>query len=155
MREVRQFFAGVVENVFHSDLGICDPEPIGYFSELLVSYIHVDDLFPFGNKNRRVKDVSQLLSKAKTKEQKRQICRYIGDFTVFWVGLYPENIRNLHGTGLGFSTSDFAEQGKKFYLIARRCTSSKQKPPPHLLEDLSNHYHDYVHGLSLCRKEFA
>ena len=154
MREVRQFFNGVVENVFYSDLGVCNPEPVEYFSELLSSYVHVDDLFPFGE-NRKVVSIDRLFERATSKESKRQLCRYIGDFTIFWTGLYPENIKNLASTGLGFSKRDFANRGQEFYLRAARLSTDKQKPPHHLLKNISNHYDDYMQGLSLCRQEFC
>ena len=154
MRPLRHFFSGVVENVFYSNLGLCNPRTVDYFANLLCSYIHVDDLFPFGEKGK-VKNISQLFSHAKKTEQKRKLCRYVGDFTIFWVSFYPENVKNIHDTGLGFSCSDFAQRGREFYLMSCKYTSSNQNPAPQLLEDLSTHYHDYVQGLALCRQEFS
>jgi len=154
MRELRCFFAGLVENVFCSNLSVCNPETTDYFASLLCSYIHVDDLFPF-QENAKIVSIEKLHQRHQTSEQKRKFYRYVGDFTIFWTGLYPENIRNLMATGLGFNRLDFMHQGKRFYKAASLLTEKEQKPPPYLLKDLSKHYDHYAHGLSMCRKEFS
>ena len=127
MQAVQQFFNGLVENIFHSDLGICNIEATEYFSELLCSYIHTDDLYPF-KQNKKIISVDKLLEKISSKEQRRNFYRYVGDFTVFWSGVYPENIKNLQGTGLGFSRDDFIKRGKEFYLMASKIQSKENLP---------------------------
>ena len=154
MRVVRQFFAGLVENALYSDVGVGSPEVVDYLSELLSTHLHINDLFPFKENNRLI-SIDRLYNRARTKEMKRNTCRHVGDFAMFWTGLYPENIKNLHSTGLGFSRKEFVRQGKKFYQMAAINTVSRQKPPAHILEDLSQHFDDYCYGLSICRNDFS
>ena len=149
---LRSFFAGLIENIFASEMGVCNPQVSRYFTNLLTSYIHVDDLFPF-KKNGRIISLATLISREQKANHKKYY-RYAGDFTIFWAGLYPENIKNLHSTGMGFGKKEFIRSGKKCYQAAAELTNKYEIPHQELLCYLSERFEECAYGLSLCKKEF-
>ncbi len=81
--------------------------------------------------------------------RRRLINKYIGDFTLFWTGVYPENLRRSH------STTDrldlYLRQGKRSYGIAGELTGETDEPPATVLQELSEQFEYCVHGLRLVR----
>ena len=48
----------------------------------------------------------------------REVHRHIGDFTLFWTGLYPEMLKRLRSAFLRDSFIDYCEQGKRLYIAS-------------------------------------
>src|SRR5688572_24594565 len=90
---LRRFFAGVTEYAFGCRLGVVDPPLVDYLATLLFRFARSDDIFAVRSPTgRRLDQVSDMLQEAQFRqgEARRQIHRHIGDFTLFWLGVYPE-----------------------------------------------------------------
>ena len=48
----------------------------------------------------------------------REMHRHIGDFTLFWTGVYPEVLKRLRSPMHKDHFIDYCEQGKRSYYIA-------------------------------------
>src|SRR4051794_28840895 len=97
---LRRLFAGLTEQTFLHDLGIGDPRLVDYLSLLLPRFIHVRGLFRRRTvRGRPLEGVADMMLEAEAMPRaartRREVYRHIGDFTLFWTGVYPEALRQL------------------------------------------------------------
>ncbi len=154
---LRRFFAGTVEDVFYTQLGICAPDLIDYLTHLLTDFIHIRDIYPLRSAGGdMLKTVSDMVTKAHVGEniteerRERLVHLHVGDYTLYWTGLFPEGLGACKGPRDYFL--DYCEQGKESYSIASRLSRDDDFPPAPLLRRLSNHFEDCVYGLTLARR---
>ncbi len=96
-----RFFVGITEFVFHSQLGVVDTQVVDYVSHLLVRFTRLDGLQKVRRiDGRPVTEVVALVSEAEQRvgTARREVHRHIGDFTLFWSGVYPEALRELQSS---------------------------------------------------------
>ena len=154
---LRRFFSGLTEAAFCSRLGVADPPLIDYIAEMLVRFVRQEDLFvvrsPTG---RRLTQVADMLVEAETRqgEARRKVHRHIGDFTLFWTGLYPEMIDRLRHAGTKDSLIDYCAQGKRAYYIASTIPVEREAAPADVLKRLSCEFELYAYGLSEVRRQW-
>ena len=95
-----QFFTGLTEYVFQTRLGVADPPLLEYISALLARFVHTDSIYKIRNLGgRRLEEVAQMLIEAEARmgDARREVHRHIGDFTLFWTGVYPERSPSASG----------------------------------------------------------
>jgi hypothetical protein len=117
---LRRFFAGLTEYAFHTRLGVADPPLVDYLAELLVRFVRSDDLYPVRTtRGQRLVQVADMLAEAEHREgpARRQVHRHIGDFTLFWTGVYPEVADGMRRNSKD-AFIDYGQQGKRAYWIA-------------------------------------
>ncbi len=154
---VRQFFAGLTEYAFQSKLGVADPPLVDYISELLVRFVRSDDIYSVrGVRGGRLMQVADMLAEAQARQgpAKRQVHRHIGDFTLFWTGVYPEVADNMRRPGMRDSLLDYSAQGKRAYHIASSIPVEKEAASSAVLERLSDQFELCVYGLSEIRRQW-
>src|SRR6202035_3125951 len=89
---LRRLFAGLTEQTFMHTLGVADPRLTDYLSDLLSRFIHMDALYRLqSTKGRKLEEVA-LPPEGRTR---REVHRHIGDFTLFWTGVFPEALKKL------------------------------------------------------------
>ncbi|MCH8830698.1 MAG: hypothetical protein IID45_14065, partial [Planctomycetes bacterium] len=118
---LRRLFAALTENTFQVDLGVADPPLIDYLVELLLRFVRMEAIIKIRDaEGRRLEDVAAMLVEAEERLEKprREIYRHIGDFTLFWAGVYPEALKRLQSEDRRDHLLDYFEQGKRSYLIA-------------------------------------
>jgi hypothetical protein len=100
-----------------------DPKVDAYLTSLLVRFIHSDAVFAVRRQGRKVESVIEMAAEADVRlnadsfERERQVHRHIGDFILFWSGLYPDYLRRLKlGSGLDL-VCDYTSQGRESYHI--------------------------------------
>lgn len=154
---LRRFFAGALEDVFYTQLGICAPDLVAYLTDLLTDFIHVRDIYSLhGIGGDTLETVSEMIDRASTardlppRQRELLIHRHVGDYTLYWTGLFPEGLGRCKGPADYFV--DYCEQGKESYAIASELSSESDRPPSTLLRRLSLHYEDCVYGLTLTRR---
>ena len=153
---LRRFFAGVTEYTFATQLGVVDPPLVDYLSELLIHFVKSDAIYgvrtPTG---QRLSQVVDMLAEAQARQgaAKRRLHRHIGDFTLFWMGVYPE-IAERQREGRRDSLIDYQDQGKRNYLIASRLPADQLSAPDDVLERLSQNFELCVYGLGEVRKQW-
>ena len=96
---IRRLFAGLTEQTFATTLGVADPQLTDYLSELLSRFLHVDWIYRLKNATgRRLEEVADMVYEAEQMppegRTRREVHRHIGDFTLFWTGVYPEVLRS-------------------------------------------------------------
>jgi hypothetical protein len=155
---LRHLFAGLVEHAFQQEMGICDPSLADYLSDLLVQFVHIDEMtIARDAAGRPIGEVAELIGKwevaddASLDVRSRFVHRRIGDYALFWTGIYPEGVRRSVGPTWRDRMVDYVNYGKRSYAIASELTPPQEQPPPALLRQLSEHFEFCVHGLGLVR----
>jgi hypothetical protein len=153
---LNQLFHGLIEQVFMTEVGICDTRLTEYLSGILADFVHVDAIYRLHSvTGDQICELSRMEAEAFLGPEvvgaarRRLINRYIGDFTLFWTGLYPETLHRSAGHRL----SQFVRQGKTSYSIASELTEAGLHPPAELLAQLSGEFETCVHGLNRVRQE--
>ena len=140
----------------HPDPGIADPPLIDYLSKLLLRFLRTDVLYAARDvEGNCLSEVADMLAEAEARQAKpqREAFRHIGDFTLFWTGIYPE-IAERQRQGRKDSLHDYQDQGKRNYLIASRLPADEQSAPDEVLERLSDRFELCVYGLGEVRKQW-
>lgn len=157
---LRRLFGGLVEQVFMTDLGVCDTRLTTYLSELLCDFVHVDQIYQLHRVDgSTIREVSQMEADAflgphpESSARARLVNRFIGDFTLFWAGLYPEALRPRRSGA--DRLREYLLQGKRSYHIAGDLSEGDSRPPAEVLRRLSQEFECCVHGLQLVRSHFG
>ena len=155
--DLRRFFAGLTEHAFQTRLGVADPPLIDYLGELLARFVRSDAIFAIRNLwGRRLDAVADMMIEAEARvgEAKRQVHRQIGDFTLFWTGVYPEALSHFQRGPRKDFFLDYCAQGKRAYYIASTIPASAAEEENALLQRLSHDFDLCVYGLGEVRREW-
>ncbi len=153
-----RYFAGLTEQTFEAQLGVVDPPLIDYVTNLLIRFVKSDSVFRVRALNGRpVYEVADMVCEANHRigDAKREVHRHIGDFTLFWTGMYPEAIREMRHPQKKDYFVDYLQQGKRAYHIAATIdTEHEEVAPRDVLERLSRQFEMCVYGLGEIRREW-
>ena len=154
---IRKFFSGLAEYTFQTRLGVADPQMVDYVSDMLTRFVRSDAMYRVRNvKGQPIVQVAEMLMEAQQRvgDAKRDVHRHIGDFTLFWTGLYPEAVETAKKRGMDILL-DYSEQGKQAYWIASTIETSREDAAPgEVLERLSSDFELCAYGLREVRKEW-
>jgi hypothetical protein len=155
---LRRYFAGLTEFVFQTQLGVVDPPLIDYVGDMLFRFVRVDVLFKVRDLcGRPLTEVAELLEEANVRVgcARRAVHRHIGDFTLFWAGVYPEALKKLCSPPRKDHFVDYCAQGKRAYLIASTIeTNEEHEAPCDILARLSRQFEMCAYGLREVRREW-
>lgn len=155
---LRRLFAGLVEDAFCVQVGVCDPVLNDYLADLLVAFTHVDRLNAIrqaaGKQLDRIASILAVMSDERPKsetDRDRSMYRQIGDYTLFWAGVYPEQLKRV-AREPGDLLLSYVSQGKRSYAIVSELASENDAPPSSLFKHLSDDFESCMHGLGLVRR---
>ena len=154
-KTLRRFFSGVAEHVFQSQLGVADPPLTDYISDLLMQFVRTEALARVRTATGRpAKYVTEMLAEADQRlgDARREVHRHIGDYTLYWTGLFPESLRRRRGNIDQFD--DYCSHGKRAYLIASTIETDRDDAPGELLERLGHQFEMCAYGLREVRREW-
>jgi hypothetical protein len=159
---LRAFLADALDESLNHRLGIDEGEDVKeYLVGMLVRFLHTDSIFDIRNaQGRRVESVTEMVvegdvrGNADSFEREREVHQHIGDFLLFWSGVFPEFLQYLKAPTSRDALVDVIEQGRFSYHVA-----STFEYPPHEREaetfkKLSAHFVEYQYGLRLVRSSF-
>jgi hypothetical protein len=153
---LERYFAGLTEQTFETRLGVADPPLIDYISALLARFVRMDVVCQVRNLcGRRLNEVAEMLLEGEERQgdAKRAVHRHIGDFTLFWTGVYPESVDRLT-KGTKDRLLDYRAQGKRAYLIASTIEPSQTDVPGDILQRLSYDFELCAYGLGEVRRQW-
>ena len=153
-----RFFNGLSEYIFHSKLGIADQELVGYVSDLLIRFTKTEALLRIRQLDGRpAAEVVTMMTEAQQRigVAKREVHRHIGDFTLFWTGLYPESLRDSSHKLAANRFETYCQQGKRAYEIASEIEPiNEQSANSDLLRRLSDQFDLCAYGLREVRRQW-
>ena len=156
---LRRLFGGLTEQTFMTTLGVADPPLTDYLSELLSRFIHTDALHRLRDaRGRRLEEVVEMVIEAEGMPEggrtRREVHRHIGDFTLFWTGVFPEAVNRLRSAFSKDYFIDYCEQGKRSYYIASTFADDPYQDEAPVLRRLSEDFELCAYGLNQVRREW-
>ena len=151
---LRRIFAAAAEHTFEVDLGVADPPLIEYLVDLLIRFVRMDAIFKLRNTvGRRLEDVAQMVVEAEQRQAnpRREMYRHIGDFTLFWAGVYPEALNQMRAPDRRDHLVDYFEQGKRSYYLASTFDQTPYEQEAPILRRLSDEFELCTYGLNRVR----
>ncbi|HVH87143.1 MAG TPA: hypothetical protein VM912_10480 [Terriglobales bacterium] len=159
---LQDFFQGLVTQTFASTIGVRDGDLTAYVSEMLAIFCQSEELYKIRNAaGSRLSDVGEMLLEsdpvfgpAASFDREREVRKHIGDYTLFFAGMFPESINRyrLRRQRLE-SLVDFIKAGKESYYIVSQFDVFEYAGAAPLFAKLSNQFEDCVCGLNMVKNE--
>jgi hypothetical protein len=159
---LRQFFAALVEKHFTEEAGVRDEQVTQYVTNLLTDYCESEQLFQlFDAQGRALSDVGEMLLEADpvygpatSFDRERQVRKHIGDFTLFFTGMYPESINHFRLRRQRLENFiDFVKAGKESYYIVSKFDCFEYACVAPLFKKLAEQFEACVYGLNIVKNE--
>lgn len=161
---LRYLFDLLTEKSFYEQLGWPDRHVIRYISDLLIEFTDIEKMYRLKSEaGRDLREVAQMLQEAELSalnartEQEREVHRYIGDYTLFMMGIFPEYLRRLRTVRWIQHTDaliDYAKVGKRAYrIVSELITDEAFRQVSPLFKKLSEHFELCVMGLGFVRQD--
>jgi hypothetical protein len=155
---LRRLFAGVAEHAFMTTLGVADPKLIDYLSELMARFTHINAIHRLqGADGRPLTEVADMVMEAEDippeGRTRREYFRHIGDYALFFTGLFPEEVRRRQRGPAGDSVVSYTFQGKRSYAIAGSFEDDPYREESAVLKRLGSDFELCAVGLNRVRKE--
>jgi hypothetical protein len=150
-----RFFSGLSQYVFYSQLGVADTQLIDYISLLLIRFTRTESSLKFRTPSGQpATRIAAMWREADHRlgESRREVLQHIGDYTLFWSGLYPEALREATGKTDQFES--YCAHGKRSYRIAGSMEGQTESASNELLLRLSEQFDLCAYGLREIRREW-
>ncbi|MCA9253604.1 MAG: hypothetical protein R3E58_05895 [Phycisphaerae bacterium] len=155
---LKRLFTGLVEHAFQTELGICDPALADYVSDLLIDFVRIDEMVIAREAvGKPVTEIAEMIANFESDRmavdatRDPYVHRRIGDYTLFWTGVYPEGVGRSRSATWSDRVSEYVSFGKRSYAIASELTPPDVDPPPRLLRRLSEDFETCACGLGIVR----
>jgi hypothetical protein len=161
---LRQLLAEKIAQHLGSEVGIRDEEICAYLANLLTEFCDTRNLYALKNaQGRSLDDVGEMLlesdpifGEAASFDRERQVRKHIGDFTLFYSGMFPEAINRFRLRRQRLDALiDFVHAGKESYFIVSQFDQMEYRKVAPLFGRLSLQFESCVFGLNLVRKELT
>ncbi len=156
---LEQLFRDLVERAFVLSLRWDDRQVIDYLTRLLVRFTHRDDLYALRDINGRpLEEVAEMLYYADVRlgaqsfYQEREVHKHIGDYTLFWTGLFPEAVPRLRNSLRKDQLIDYVQQGKQSYYLVSLFDIGEWRTEAPLFRKLSEQFEVCRQGLYAVRQ---
>src|SRR5581483_5646288 len=159
---LQQLFLEMVGRHYAQEIGIRDPQIVNYVSQLLAEFCDSEQLFKIRSESGKpLSDVGEMLIEsnpvygpAPSFDRERQVRKHIGDYTLFFAGMFPESINHfrLRKQRLeGFV--DWMKAGKESYYIVSKFEHFEYAKVAPLFAKLSREFESCVYGLNCVKNE--
>jgi hypothetical protein len=153
----RLFFSLAERNLFER-VGLCEPDIASYLGDLLVRFTHVDNVYRIRNvRGKRLEDVGEMLLESNplisgtSFDREREVRKHIGDYTLFFTGVFPESLQRRARSIRLDNFVDYIETGKESYHIVSQFTCGEYEKAAPLFKKLSDLFDYCVLALNLVR----
>jgi hypothetical protein len=157
---LRMLFAELVREAFFNELHYYDCEAAAYVGNLLMDFTSTEQLYRIRDaRGRRLEDVGEMLIEsnplleAASFDREREVRKHIGDYTLFFTGLFPESLkRPRHSLRLDYFL-DYVKAGKESYNIVSKFDQFEYRRVAPLFRRLAENFELCMYGLNRVRDE--
>ena len=159
---LRQLFGELVRRHFVRGVQLHDSDVTEYVTGILTDFTHVDYMYRIRDaRGRRVEEVAEMLVEsnplleASSFDREREVSKHVGDFTLFFTGLFPEAVASLPRLRpLSIDTFiDYVAAGKESYAVVAAFNLFEYRDEAPLFRRLSDRFEECVFGLNLVKRE--
>ncbi len=133
---LRQLFMELVSSHFEQDVGLRDQQLQAYVANMLTEFCDTRELYKIRDAaGRPLHDVGEMLlesdpiyGEAPGFDRERQVRKHIGDYTLFFAGMFPESINRFRLRRHRLeSFIDLMKAGKESYYIVSQVQSVRMR----------------------------
>jgi hypothetical protein len=159
---LRELFLELVSRHYADEIGLRDSEVSAYVANVLTEFCENEQLYKVRDAtNRPLNDVGEMLMEADpvygpapSFDRERQVRKHIGDYTLFFTGMFPESINHFRLRKQRLENFvDFMKAGKESYYIVSKFEFFEYAKVAPLFARLSEHFEQCVYGLNLVKNE--
>jgi hypothetical protein len=159
---LQQLFQELVGRHYAEEIGIRDPQVVAYVSSLLAEFCDADQLYKIRDAaNRQLSDVGEMLLEsdpvygpAPSFDRERQVRKHIGDYTLFFAGMFPESINHFRLRRQRLENFvEWMKAGKESYYIVSKFEHFEYAKVAPLFANLSQNFESYVYGLNMVKSD--
>jgi hypothetical protein len=159
---LQQLFLEMVGRHYAQEIGLRNPELVAYVAHLLAEFCDADQLFRIRDAaGRRLDDLGEMLLEsnpvfgpAPSFDRERQVRKHIGDYTLFFTGMFPESINRLRLRRDRIENFvHWMKAGKESYYIVSKFEYFEYAKVAPLFASLSEHFEQCVYGLNQVKNE--
>ena len=159
---LQQLFLEMVGRHYADEIGIRDSELVGYVAHVLAEFCNAEQLFKVRNETGKpLTDVGEMLVEsnpvfgpAPSFDRERQVRKHIGDFTLFFTGMFPESLNHYRLRRQRMeSFVDWMKAGKESYYIVSKFEHFEYAKVAPLFANLSRNFEQCVYGLNRVKNE--
>jgi hypothetical protein len=153
---IQQAFAASLHHTLDRRMGVSDANPlVDYLSEMLVRFMHFDGVYSIQDAyGQRVTSVAEMVAegdvrlRADSFDRERAVHRHVGDFLLFWSGVFPEFLRQLKTPAGKDALLDPIRQGQMSYYVVSTFDYGRYADEAPTFRRLSEEF-------DLCRESLA
>jgi len=159
---LQQLFIELVGRHYAEEIGLRDPQIVNYVAHLMAEFCDAEQLFKIRNAGGQpLTDVGEMLVEsnpvfgpAPSFDRERQVRKHIGDYSLFFSGMFPESInhhrlRKYRLEGL----LDFVKAGKESYYIVSKFEHFEYAKVAPLFRRMSQEFERLVYGLNQVKND--
>jgi hypothetical protein len=158
---LHQLFTEIVGKNY-SEVGLASAEIQGYVATLLTEFCETENLFKIKTAGgRQLHDVGEMLLEsdpvygpAPSFDRERQVRKHIGDYSLFFTGMFPEaiNWNRLRRCRME-NLVDFVKAGKESYYIVSKFEYFEYAKVAPLFARMAKDFELLVYGLNQVKNE--
>jgi hypothetical protein len=159
---LQKLFVELVGRHYAEEIGIRDPQIVNYVAHLLAEFCEVEQLFKVRDvTGRPLTDVGEMLLEtdpvfgpAPSFDRERQVRKHVGDYTLFFAGMFPESINQFRLRRNRLENFvDWMKAGKESYYIVSKFDCFEYTKVAPLFASLSSHFEQCVYGLNRVKND--
>ncbi|HEY4052485.1 MAG TPA: hypothetical protein VGL74_02005 [Terriglobales bacterium] len=159
---LQKLFLEMVGRHYAEEIGIRDPEVVGYVAHLLAEFCDAEQLFKIHDAtNRPLTDVGEMLIEsnpvygpAPSFDRERQVRKHIGDYTLFFTGMFPESLNHVRLRHARLENMvDWIKAGKESYYVVSKFDCFEYTKVAPMFSRLASHFEQCVYGLNCVKNE--
>ena len=157
---LRDFFQSLVHNSVHVKMGLRDSDVESYLCGLVTEFMHTD-ASALENQDKQVDDLVEMIVEgdvllgAQSFDREREVHKHIGDYILFWGGIFPEHLELLKKSGRPAGLIDHVNQGKTSYHLVSTFVHGDYATEASLFRRLSDEFETYLFALHLVREAWG
>ncbi|MGC2110002.1 MAG: hypothetical protein WA655_10835 [Candidatus Korobacteraceae bacterium] len=161
---LQELFTELIHDHFDRDIGLRDPEVQDYIINVLGEFCESEQLYKVRNADgRQLDDVGEMLLEtdpvygpAPSFDRERQVRKHIGDYILFFSGMFPESINHYRLRRQRLENFvDFIKAGKESYFIVSKFDQFEYARLAPLFAKLAHEFESCVYGLNLVKGDLA
>jgi hypothetical protein len=152
----------VTRNYNSSSVGLRDSELCGYVANVLCEFCDAAQLYAIRNaEGGALADVGEMLLESNpvygdcpSFDRERQVRKHIGDYVLFFTGLFPESINHFRLRRQRMENLvDFVRAGKESYYIVSKFEFFEYAKVAPLFARMASEYERCIYGLNMVKNE--
>ena len=157
---LQELFTDLIHQHFDRDIGLRDSEVQDYIVNMLAEFCECEQLFkvrdatgrPLGDVGEMLLEADPIYGPAPSFDRERQVRKHIGDYILFFSGMFPESINHCRLRRQRLENFvDFMKAGKESYYIVSKFDQFEYARLAPLFAKLAREFESCVYGLNLVK----